>query len=448
MLDTLGIRKTAYQELTNSTVAVLFLAMLTLTGLPTVVIAQNSTSDSTKAEQLERQIENQNERIEQIEEEIDEYENELADTREQKDTLQNTLASLNNSINQLQLRVEKTTRQIDATEKRISRLDQRLESNKKNLSAIKQSLAKSLQLMYRADSRSVITSLLANDTLSEAWKTSDQLSQIQAGIQSRMEKIRQLKQMQENQREQAKKRLEELANLESKLARQQESLRAQRQRKQQLLVETNQQEKEYQNLLAEKQRQKEEFEKQLQSYESQLESTVSDDEVPAKDTGYFQWPVPDVTITQQFGGTDFAKRNPSAYGRPFHNGTDFGAAVGTPIQPTKQGTVRDFGNTDTISGCYSYGKWILVDHDNLSTLYAHLSSTNVSKGQSVSTDTIIGRVGNTGYSTGPHLHLTTYIKNDVSITKLGEVKQQTNCGQAAIPVAPQAGYLNPMKYLP
>jgi murein DD-endopeptidase MepM/ murein hydrolase activator NlpD len=448
MPDAFAGKKTAYQQLTKSRSLVPVFVMVALVLVPGIVIAQNPTGNDATAEELERQIENQNERINEIEQEIDEYENELTDTRKQKDTLQNTLDSLNNSINQLQLRVEKTTRQINNTQNRIKRLDQNLASSERRLSTTKQSLAQSLRLMYRTNSQSIITSLLANETLSEVWKTSDQLSQIQAGIQNRMKRIQQLKETQENQREQAQERSKELTNLESKLARQQDSLRSQRQQKQQLLAETNHQEDEYQNLLAEKQQQKEEFEKQLQSYESQLESTVSDDEVPGTGNASFQWPVPEVTITQRFGGTDFAERNPSAYGRPFHNGTDFGAAVGTPIKPTKRGIVRAFGNTDTISGCYSYGKWILVDHDNLSTLYAHLSSINVSEGQSVNSDTIIGRVGNTGYSTGPHLHLTTYIKNDVNITELGQVKEQTNCGRAAIPVAPQAGYLNPMKYLP
>jgi murein DD-endopeptidase MepM/ murein hydrolase activator NlpD len=61
-------------------------------------------------------------------------------------------------------------------------------------------------------------------------------------------------------------------------------------------------------------------------------------------------------------------------------------------------TVRDLGNT-------SYGKYIVVTHaDGWTTLYAHLDSFSVSVGRSVSTGTIIGKVGSTGGSTGPHLH--------------------------------------------
>lgn len=61
-------------------------------------------------------------------------------------------------------------------------------------------------------------------------------------------------------------------------------------------------------------------------------------------------------------------------------------------------TVRDLGNT-------SYGKYIVVRHaEGWKTYYAHLNSFNVSVGQSVSTGTLIGKVGSTGGSTGPHLH--------------------------------------------
>jgi murein DD-endopeptidase MepM/ murein hydrolase activator NlpD len=76
-------------------------------------------------------------------------------------------------------------------------------------------------------------------------------------------------------------------------------------------------------------------------------------------------------------------------------------ALGKNVRSSAAGVVetrRDLGNT-------SYGKYIVVRHSGgWKTLYAHLNSFNVSVGQNVSTGTIIGKVGSTGGSTGPHLH--------------------------------------------
>lgn len=87
----------------------------------------------------------------------------------------------------------------------------------------------------------------------------------------------------------------------------------------------------------------------------------------------------------------------------FHSGVDIGAPMGTPIKAANSGKV-------IYTGWYGgYGQVVIIDHGRVggnptSTLYAHQSRIAVSKGQSVSRGQVIGYVGSTGYSTGPHLH--------------------------------------------
>lgn len=82
-----------------------------------------------------------------------------------------------------------------------------------------------------------------------------------------------------------------------------------------------------------------------------------------------------------------------------HTGTDIGAPTGTPIKAAASGTVIFSGWKGTL------GKFIVVNHDNgVQTYYAHCSSLLVSKGDTVSAGQLIAKVGNTGRSTGPHLH--------------------------------------------
>lgn len=85
-----------------------------------------------------------------------------------------------------------------------------------------------------------------------------------------------------------------------------------------------------------------------------------------------------------------------------HNGIDIGATPGTPVVASANGTVI-FAKIGGYNG--GYGNMIIISHDGgVQTLYSHLREVNVSVGQSVTQGQIIGGVGNTGRSTGPHLH--------------------------------------------
>jgi len=82
-----------------------------------------------------------------------------------------------------------------------------------------------------------------------------------------------------------------------------------------------------------------------------------------------------------------------------HTGVDIGGPSGAPIRAADSGVVVMAGWNG------GYGNWTLIDHGGgLATGYAHQSSIGVSRGQRVGRGDVIGRVGSTGASTGPHLH--------------------------------------------
>lgn len=96
----------------------------------------------------------------------------------------------------------------------------------------------------------------------------------------------------------------------------------------------------------------------------------------------------------------FGTRNdPLNHRTGVHEGIDLGAPVGTPVYATGEGVVTVAGPWDR------YGQTVEIAHGNgISTRYAHLSRIKVKEGQKVSRSTVIGLVGNTGRSTGSHLH--------------------------------------------
>lgn len=106
--------------------------------------------------------------------------------------------------------------------------------------------------------------------------------------------------------------------------------------------------------------------------------------------------------------SDFGWRIHPIYGTArLHAGTDFGVDEGTPVHAADSGVVTDAG---WISG---YGYTVIIDHGNgMSTLYAHNSEVLVSEGQTVSKGQVVSYSGNTGGSTGPHLHFEVRINGD------------------------------------
>ncbi len=95
----------------------------------------------------------------------------------------------------------------------------------------------------------------------------------------------------------------------------------------------------------------------------------------------------------------FGWRNLSVAGNRFHGGVDFAAATGTPVVAARGGRVAHAG----WSGAYGYV--VFVDHEGgWQTRYAHLSRIDVRLGDVVRQGSVLGAIGSTGASTGPHLH--------------------------------------------
>jgi murein DD-endopeptidase MepM/ murein hydrolase activator NlpD len=112
----------------------------------------------------------------------------------------------------------------------------------------------------------------------------------------------------------------------------------------------------------------------------------------------FHWPVRGI-VTSWFSW----RRDPFSGKNSFHTGIDIGVPMRTPIGASMEGTVEEVGYSPIM------GKFVMLRHSGgWKTLYAHMDSAIVQQGQYVQRGARIGYSGNTGYSTGPHVHFTVY----------------------------------------
>ncbi|MCL2809428.1 MAG: M23 family metallopeptidase [Treponema sp.] len=123
----------------------------------------------------------------------------------------------------------------------------------------------------------------------------------------------------------------------------------------------------------------------------------------------FMYPLQTRFITSGYG----MRRDPKTGVSQFHSGIDFRANIGVTVMASLDGTVSFVGEN------WLYGKFIIISHSNgYKTLYAHLNSFAVKQGDRVARGRKIGEVGNTGYSTGPHLHFEIIDKNGKFVNPL------------------------------
>jgi murein DD-endopeptidase MepM/ murein hydrolase activator NlpD len=221
----------------------------------------------------------------------------------------------------------------------------------------------------------------------------------------------------------------EVDSLKNQLAQKSDELESAQKNKAALLARTQTEQNKYTTLVDTLEEQRKQIEGEIEDLESGL--SVGED-IPSSKSGVLEYPLKDPVISQKYGKTNFSK---NAYASGKHNGVDFAVSSGTSVMAAAGGTVVGVGS----SGKYAYGKWIAIDHGNgLVTLYGHLSVQSVKKGQKVTRGGKIGLSGNTGYSTGPHLHFSVFSSSSYKVV------ESTKVNGVYYPIGAS---VNPMSYL-
>ncbi|OHA94065.1 MAG: hypothetical protein A3E02_00155 [Candidatus Zambryskibacteria bacterium RIFCSPHIGHO2_12_FULL_38_34] len=408
-------------------------------------LAFNATgiSFAQSVDEIKQNIDSHNQKIKQLEEEIKAYEKQIDTVSGQAQTLQSAIKVLDINQKKVSTEINKTETSIQKTNLTIQNLGGEIGDIEEKITSNTEAIAKIINDIRQSDEQSLIESFLTNKSLADVFDEYESISQFQQKVRDQSKELTTYKEELSNKKVATEGEKKKLVSLKSELGDQNQILVINKKEKSTLLSTTKNKETEYKKILTERQAEKDRFEKELFQFESQLKIAIDPNSFPSSGKGIFSWPLDNIFITQYFGKTIAAK---TLYSSGTHNGIDFRASRGTPVKAVLSGVVQGIGNTDQQKGCYSYGKWVLIKHSNgLSSLYGHLDLIKVSPGQSVATGEVIGYSGQTGYATGPHLHLTIYASQGVEIQKYSS---STNCKNVSIPVSDINAYLNPILYLP
>lgn len=387
--------------------------------------------------EVRQQMQDTNDKIDAIDKEIKALSSQIAQTSQQKNTLANAIRELTLTRSKLVKERELIQKKITATGLVIKSLSSTIGEKESVLSVSKKSLSKMIRDLNERDNTLIIERLLSVDNFSDFSREYNNVLSLNEKIRENIVQISAQRQDLVSSKQLKEEENQNLNTLKQNLVQKEKVVAITQKEKDNLLSATKNKEAEYQKLLAEKIKKRDTFEKSLEEYEAKLKFILNTKILPKEGSSVLSWPLSSILVTSPYG---------ARWGR-FHYGMDFRAAIGTPVKSMSSGVVMGTGDTDIDCKGASFGKWVFIKYDNgLSSTYGHLSAIETKKGQKVKAGDEVALSGNTGSSTGPHLHVAVYASTGV---KVDTVPSKSCNGKIFTqPIAATSAYLNPALYLP
>ena len=395
-------------------------------------------------ESVTAQIDDINSQIQALDREIKQYQDQISTTSAQSSTLASIIKELTLTRTKLTKELEQTQKKITATGLVIVYLDKDISERQKSINNSVQLLGKMFRSLEEYDNTTFIEKVLTTENLGDVSREYNDILSVNENVRKYILDIKNEKEALSVSKDKKETEKENLTELKNGLASKKLAIDITKKEKDTLLVETKNQESNYKKLLADRIKKRDAFEKDLQNYEAQLKFILNPSLLPSEGSGILDWPLDKVFVTQLFGKTVAAKR---LYTSGSHSGIDFRASIGTEVKSMGNGVVVGTGDTDVYCKGASFGKWVFIKYDNgLSSTYGHLSVISSKAGQKVSTGDVVALSGNTGHSTGPHLHVTVYASQGADVKTVPSLS--CNGKTFTMPIAPVSAYLDPVLYLP
>ena len=401
-----------------------------------VSIIPNQVNALTASE-VRQQIEDTNNQIDALNKEIAQYQAQISETSAQSNTLANTIKELTLTRNKLTTERTQIQKKITATGLVIQTLLTDISERENIINISKKSLGQMIKNLNQNDNFLVIERILSLGNFEDFSREYNDILSLNEKIRENIKNIFTEKEQLLSSKTQKEGEKQNLDALKQNLVQKEQVVITTQKEKDALLTETKNKEVEYKKMLTDRQKKIDTFEKSLQDYEAQLKFILNPKLLPKAGSGVLSFPLDSILVTSPYG---------DRWGK-FHYGLDLRASIGTSVYAMATGVVEGTGDTDIACKGASFGKWVFIKYNNgLSSAYGHLSLITAKVGQKVKAGDIVALSGNTGSSTGPHLHVAVYASTGV---KVDTVPSKSCNGKIFTqPIAALTAYLDPTLYLP
>jgi len=325
-----------------------------------------------------------------------------AQKQKEADDAKRQINNISTNINSTQQDLNSTKDAISSTQEKINELSEKIKTEEDNLAQEKVKMNNILASWYMEGEDGLLEAMIGANNLSEIVDKQEYYDSIKQQIRSSMDKIDSLKKELYAQQDEQSKQLQGLSTLEADQEDQKKTLQNQQVMKQRLLTDTTNAVKELNSQEQEALKKEKEAQGEIQRMEQAAQGGSNWVRSGSSAFG-FMWPVQG-TLAYAFGYSSAYFNNSVK-----HSGVDMHAYSGAPIYASKSGTVSTAidGLYNTYPGSKIYGNYVKIEHEGgVETLYGHMirGSVMVNVGDRVSQGQMIGKMGNTGFSTGTHLH--------------------------------------------
>ncbi len=374
------------KKVMSKLVGVVIIAILIQTN---VVIGASSQKD----------LKNVDNKIEEKKEELNNIKEEKTDTMSQVEELTNKISSYQQQIEELDSKINDLNTQISDSQEQLNKAQEDYTKQEELLNA-------RLVATYEAGDTSYLDFILSSESITDLISNYYLISEIATNDSELLEKIQKQKETIENTKKTLENSKNELATSKTTKQSVSSQLQSTKEQKNEQVAKLSEDEKSVQaqidelvsheaSIKAEIAKMKAEFDKKGQQPNNVSNNGNSSGSYNNSGTSSygFGWPVVNHTIGTRYGVSG------SWWSSGYHTGVDFPVGKGTAVYAVGNGQVFDTGYNS------AYGNFVEIYHgNNVYSFYAHASSVNVTKGQTVSKGQQIMLSGSTGNVSGPHLH--------------------------------------------